>query len=454
MSVFFPTYEQVLRSKFGGLIFNVVEYGADPTGVKDSTGAIQRAWADAAKSNGGTVVYPGQFIISEELTPPSSVPVRHIGYGWGNPPNSSGGWGAPNYGSIITQTTAGLSVFHINRQIEGITIRDLAVGFNQSSTGHGIFFDPESFLSGTSPTFEELTCAANLDLSHLLVFGTDAAHYDYWFGNVVNGSLHTLEGVGLGGFYKFFSYHPSGASAVFNFGNCTLSGYWQHLAPVGSSYNPSVGVVSYEVNNNTTVGTPQLNYIQHKGVLDIVLNQNLTSNLAESKSTGTQLGLATQLPIYCLQQNDLGVFDAPVDASLSGLFIGFQGELMNKLEWLQANNFRNEYSPVCGLAAVSGSAPATIASYSQSGYSSGVFRVGANLNVNTYTSGTVDVVVSYTSGWDSTVHTQTLCSLGADGEAGGTTEIYVAGGSVITVKTSGTFVADFHSWATIERLGN
>lgn len=65
MSVqFFPTYEQVLRSKFGGLIFDVREYGADPTGVQDSTAAIQRAADDACLVEGTIYSPEGMFSLS------------------------------------------------------------------------------------------------------------------------------------------------------------------------------------------------------------------------------------------------------------------------------------------------------------------------------------------------------------------------------------------------------
>ena len=87
MSVqFFPTYEQVLRSKFGGLIFDVREYGADPTGVNDSTAAFQKAFDDAAPNSlgmAGTVwAPPGIYTISAPILvgpyqPASTVPVSY-----------------------------------------------------------------------------------------------------------------------------------------------------------------------------------------------------------------------------------------------------------------------------------------------------------------------------------------------------------------------------------------
>lgn len=54
-----PTYDGVIRDK-GGAVYNVThpDFGADPTGVADSTTAIQNAW-DAAKVSGGRVYLPG-----------------------------------------------------------------------------------------------------------------------------------------------------------------------------------------------------------------------------------------------------------------------------------------------------------------------------------------------------------------------------------------------------------
>ena len=70
MSVqFFPTYDQVLRSKFGGFVLDIREYGADPTGTFDSTGPITQACKDAAAQ--GAVVYApeGTYICNGATSP-------------------------------------------------------------------------------------------------------------------------------------------------------------------------------------------------------------------------------------------------------------------------------------------------------------------------------------------------------------------------------------------------
>lgn len=75
MSVqFFPTYDQVLRSKFGGLIFDVREYGADPTGVQESYPAIMAALRDAWKVYGTVLLPPGGvYTVSQPIIVQPSV---------------------------------------------------------------------------------------------------------------------------------------------------------------------------------------------------------------------------------------------------------------------------------------------------------------------------------------------------------------------------------------------
>lgn len=108
MSVFFPTYEQVTRSKFGGLVLDVREYGADPLGIADSTGAINKLIGDLFTAGGGVMLVPtGHFLCAGELiipfsgpsTAPVQPPIRIIGQ---SGPNWNGYWGSPlNGGSIL-----------------------------------------------------------------------------------------------------------------------------------------------------------------------------------------------------------------------------------------------------------------------------------------------------------------------------------------------------------------
>lgn len=57
-----------------GLVYNVVDYGADPTGTNDSTAAIQAALDDVGNAGSGTVfIPPGIFTVSAGLTIPGNT---------------------------------------------------------------------------------------------------------------------------------------------------------------------------------------------------------------------------------------------------------------------------------------------------------------------------------------------------------------------------------------------
>lgn len=435
-------------------VFDVRAFGATGDGVSDDTAAIQSAIN--AASSGGTVYFPpGTYLISDDIGPSSGAAVSLRGSGWGTPTDSTGFFGTPNSGTIIKQMKSGKDIIHVTRQLSGLEIADMALVFSQPSTGHGIFLDPESFLAGTSPTFEELTCCLGLRLSNILVHGTDDEHYDYFLGNVLNGQIRAIQGVGNGGLCKFYSYIPTGSSATINFGNIVIDGYTQHGAPAGTTYAPKVAVWSFENNNNTTVGTPTLNYIQHRGVLDVILNTDLSVNLVEGISTGSEAGIGDQLAIHGLQQNDLGIYTAPIYNNISGLYVGFVDELIaSGVEWTSQPNFRSEYSPVMSMSALSDTVPGVIDSTTNQAISPGLFRVSVNLAVTAYTSGTVEAETVYVSAWDGAQHSIPLCSLSAVGEASGTALVYLSGGQQISAQVAGTFSATFHSWATIERVAN
>lgn len=431
------------------------KYGAFGDGVHDDTAAIQAASDAAYDAGGGTVYFPaGTYVLSGEITPKNSTAhVAYVGTGWGMPASTpTGSWVAPTTGTILTQTGTGLSAFHVNRQIAGITIRDLAIRFTAAATGHGIFFDPVSFLSGTHPTFVDLPCVMGYRLANLLVYGHDADHYAYYLGNALNGYLSFLNGAGYGGFIKFYSYHPSGATATYNFGNAVMEGYWEYSGI--STYQPGVAVVSFENDNNTTAGTPTLNYLHHRGVLDVLLNTDLVQNLIETVSTGAELGLGDALTIATLVQNDLGGYTATIDNANGGLYVGFSDEIPGKLSYPNQPNFHYAYTPLANVDSLSQSTPGTIQTGTVGTVSAGVFRLSVNLAVTSFTSGTVAAQVTYTSGWDGAVHTQPLGSLTATGETSGTAVIYAQGGTTFTVAIAGTFVATFHSWSAVERLIN
>lgn len=62
--------------------FNVLEYGADPTGVKSSRSAIQKAIDDAENAGGGVVIIPaGTYLSDARINLRSNVTVRGEGLG-------------------------------------------------------------------------------------------------------------------------------------------------------------------------------------------------------------------------------------------------------------------------------------------------------------------------------------------------------------------------------------
>ncbi len=59
------------KSEWPKTTFNVVEFGADPSGLKDSTAAVRKALANAEAGGGGTVFFPrGRYMLSEGLKVP------------------------------------------------------------------------------------------------------------------------------------------------------------------------------------------------------------------------------------------------------------------------------------------------------------------------------------------------------------------------------------------------
>ena len=84
----FPTDDVVV------IDYNVVDYGADPNGVNDSTSAIQRAIDDCYQTGGGTVWLPADtYKVSSTLYVRAFVTLR----GDRRDPDSGSG----SYGTVI-----------------------------------------------------------------------------------------------------------------------------------------------------------------------------------------------------------------------------------------------------------------------------------------------------------------------------------------------------------------
>lgn len=80
--------------------YNVVEYGADPTGVNDSTTAINKAISEAQAAGGGTVFFPpGTYLALGAITPvytgPSSAPIQAPIRLTGATATANGYWATP-----------------------------------------------------------------------------------------------------------------------------------------------------------------------------------------------------------------------------------------------------------------------------------------------------------------------------------------------------------------------
>jgi hypothetical protein len=107
-------------------VFNVCYYGADPTGLTDSTAAIQSACNAADNSTAGGVVFlpPGTFKISSTLVFGSAVTMRGAG-SWSSVLNQVNG-----LQNAITVTGSG---------IQNVLIENLSITGPNSGTGVGIY---------------------------------------------------------------------------------------------------------------------------------------------------------------------------------------------------------------------------------------------------------------------------------------------------------------------------
>ncbi|MCL6455063.1 MAG: glycoside hydrolase family 55 protein, partial [Alicyclobacillus sp.] len=112
-----------------------MDYGADPSGTKDSTTAIQNA-VNAAGNRGGTVIFPpGQFLISSPITLQDGICIT----GSGMPQTN------PNTGSIIIANTAMNAMFQTNlngtgQRLNNLAIEKICLNGNNNAT-YGLYLD-------------------------------------------------------------------------------------------------------------------------------------------------------------------------------------------------------------------------------------------------------------------------------------------------------------------------
>lgn len=131
-------------SALGGLVYNVVAYGADPTGVADSTSAIQSA-VSAAVSNQGIVVFSnGIYKVTDQITVSGTCYITSDGSG---------------QGVTINQTTVSKSIFRLTSNY--IRITDLKLNYaNASATTAPLIY---MFGTLTSIVIQRCTFSSSLN---------------------------------------------------------------------------------------------------------------------------------------------------------------------------------------------------------------------------------------------------------------------------------------------------
>lgn len=126
----------------GGLVYSVIAYGADPTGVTDSTVAIQNA-IGAAISNKGIVVFGnGTYTISDTLNVNASCYITSDGSGTG---------------VTIRQVTSGKGFFSSIPVVPAsIRITDLILDIQNTASANGLIYYQK--VSGTPSSLTVQRC--------------------------------------------------------------------------------------------------------------------------------------------------------------------------------------------------------------------------------------------------------------------------------------------------------
>lgn len=113
---------KVTYAMISGAPVNVLDYGADPTGIDDSTDAIQAA-VDAT-SYGGNIYFPaGQYKLTDEIR--LTQPITVIGNGPGQP--FGGVSGAALDGSYIYQSNTTKNAFTLVASLDNYTFSQYAI---------------------------------------------------------------------------------------------------------------------------------------------------------------------------------------------------------------------------------------------------------------------------------------------------------------------------------------
>jgi hypothetical protein len=258
------------------------DYGPDTPGT--TTSGI-----DEAVSLGVPVkLTPGNFKITGEITPPANGPL--IVHGTGKSLTTIAGLDPSTFGTIITQQTAGLSVFHITNPLQGFSLRDFAIVFKSgmSSTGHGVFFDVETYYADALPaTVSASIMVEGFDIRSVYCFGNDTGHYFLRLSNFLNGYISDVGGNG-GGFIEFFSYGNT-LGAYLNSGNTKVTGFtqWNTL--------PGTTVDVLTLYTSAPDGVPSgMNFV-YVDPIDLTINSAITGNALSFKTTGTASTVTSNL---------------------------------------------------------------------------------------------------------------------------------------------------------------
>ena len=173
------TTARTLANRFADVV-NVLDYGADPTGVNDSTDAIQNAINQAEIANGKTVYFPaGVYIVSATINITNSVHLTGDG---------RTGYGSSATGSIIQWSSKTLGVFNVTTA-NNITVTNLTFSGPSNPTDGYVFQLGTNSAINAFSTFKDLTFNNSYIAIKTISSETISIYTCYFYGHVVAGVL-------------------------------------------------------------------------------------------------------------------------------------------------------------------------------------------------------------------------------------------------------------------------
>ncbi len=206
--------------------------GIDPTGVSDSTAALQ-AKINACPSGGSVYLPAGTYKITSPLVIPASMTLTGASLVPTFTPRSSGGsLNAPTSprlaGAVLNVTAAGVDAIQVTASALSVHFANLGILFASglASTGHGIY-------SATATTYNGGidTGLSDFTISNVQVYGHDGNHYAFYLLNPILGRLSRLRGYGGGGLY--IEGHGSAAAI---YGNLVTDDTYFDVFNAGSAH--------------------------------------------------------------------------------------------------------------------------------------------------------------------------------------------------------------------------